>query len=295
MKATLLRHLCAALLLLPQAGPAAESKLRVLTSFLPMQAHAQAVAGTAAQVEQLLSKDAGPHDYQLTAGDVKKLAAADLFIINGAGLEQWLDELVNKAGAKKLVLVDTSKGVRLQANPTSFDATTASGMNPHLWLDPVLAQHQTMVILAALKKADPANAATFQTNADAYLAKLAALDNEFRVVLAPLPNKSLVTFHDAFPYLATRYELNYVGCLSEFPEKDPTPKQLAGLVDRMHQHHVSVIFAETGYAPSLLQEIARQTGAAVSELDTLEIGVGDAAAYLTRMKKNLEVLKAAFQ
>jgi ABC-type Zn uptake system ZnuABC Zn-binding protein ZnuA len=113
-------------------------------------------------------------------------------------------------------------------------------------------------------------------------------------VLAPLPNKNLVTFHDAFPYLATRYGLNYVGCVSQFPEKDPPPRQLAGLIDRIRVSKAGVIFAETGYAPGLLTEIARQTGTRVSELDTLEIGEGHASAYLDRMRGNLAALKAAF-
>jgi zinc transport system substrate-binding protein len=298
------RHLIIILGLVSLAGckPSSNSKspgvgkLQVLTSFLPMQAHATAIAGDLATVRQLLTHDAGPHDFQITPADVRKLAEADVFIINGTGLEEWLDELVEKAASPKLVVVDCSAGISIQGNPKSIDAgaAPASGENPHLWLDPTMAKTQAATILAALQKADPTSSSVYAANAAIYFAKLDALDAEFRAVLGPLPNKNLVTFHDAFPYLASRYGLNYVGCISEFPEKDPPPRQLAELIDAIRRAKVGVLFAESGYAPGLLTEIARQTGARVSQLDTLEIGEGHPTAYLDRMRDNLASLKAAF-
>jgi zinc/manganese transport system substrate-binding protein len=283
-------------------------KLQVVTSFLPIQSHTLAIAGDKADVKQLLGKDTGPHDFQLTPADVKRLSDADLLIINGAGIEEWLGELIKKSGNKNLVVVDTSKGIKLVESPEEIeighDHTHAldhehshshgDGANPHIWLDPVIAKKQAANIVAALQKADPANASAYADNGKAYEAKLAALDSDYRTTLAPLPNKNLVTFHDAFPYLAARYKLNYVGAVSEFPEKDPTPKQLAALVDKIRSLKVGVLFAENGYAPGLLKKIAAETGAKVSELDTLEVGQGTATAYLDRMGANLESLRKAF-
>ena len=276
--------------------------LRIVTSFLPIQSHTLAIAGQNAEVVQLLGKDAGPHDFQLSPSDVKKLAEADLFIINGAGIEDWLDDLVKKSGNKDLVIVDTSKGVDLVESPEEVAIAgghghhhhQGDGGNPHIWLDPVIAQKQAANIVAALQKADPANAAAYAENGAAYAAELEALDAEYRATLAPLPNKNLVSFHDAFPYLSARYGLNYVGAIAEFPEKDPTPRQLASLVDKIRELQVGVLFAETGYAPGLLEKIAKETGAKVSSLDTLEVGQGGAKAYLERMRKNLSSLQRAF-
>jgi ABC-type Zn uptake system ZnuABC Zn-binding protein ZnuA len=269
---------------------------RAITSFLPLQSHAAAIAGDLIHVRQLLSRDAGPHDFQFSPEDVRKLAGAELFIVNGVGLESWMDELVKKAASPDLVVVDCSAGLELLRNPNDLDnsVTVEPGSNPHTWLDPVLAKQQAATILAALIKLDPPNRAAYARNAADYFAKLDALDAEFRAVLAPLPNKNLVTFHDAFPYLAARYKLNYVGAISEFPEKDPTPKQLAALVDKIRSLKVGVLFAENGYAPGLLKKIAAETGAKVSELDTLEVGQGTATAYLDRMGANLESLRKAF-
>jgi ABC-type Zn uptake system ZnuABC Zn-binding protein ZnuA len=259
-------------------------------------------------VKQLLGKDTGPHDFQLSPADVKTLSDADLLIINGAGIEEWLGELIKKSGNKNLVVVDTSKGIKLVESPEEIeighDHTHAldhehshshgDGANPHIWLDPVIAKKQAANIVAALQKADPANASAYADNGKAYEAKLAALDSDYRTTLAPLPNKNLVTFHDAFPYLAARYKLNYVGAISEFPEKDPSPKQLAALMDKIRSLKVGVLFAEEGYAPGLLKKIAAQTGAKVSELDTLEVGQGTPTAYLDRMGTNLDSLRKAF-
>ena len=284
-------------------APKAE-KLNIVTSFLPVQSHTLAIAGDHANVKQLLAKDTGPHDFQLTPADVKKLSDADLLIINGAGIEEWLGELIKKSGNKNLVVVDTSNGIKLVESPEEIeighshshahDHDHGDGANPHIWLDPVIAKKQAVNIVAALQKADPSNASAYAQNGRAYEAKLSALDSDYRSTLAPLPNKNLVTFHDAFPYLAARYKLNYVGAISEFPEKDPTPKQLAALVDKIRSLKVGVLFAENGYAPGLLKKIASETGAKVSELDTLEVGQGTPTAYLDRMGANLESLRKAF-
>lgn len=284
-------------------APKAE-KLNIVTSFLPVQSHTLAIAGDHANVKQLLAKDTGPHDFQLTPADVKKLSDADLLIINGAGIEEWLGELIKKSGNKNLVVVDTSNGIKLVESPEEIeighshshahDHDHGDGANPHIWLDPVIAKKQAANIVAALQKADPSNASAYAENGKVYEAKLATLDSDYRSTLAPLPNKNLVTFHDAFPYLAARYKLNYVGAISEFPEKDPTPKQLAALVDKIRNLKVGVLFAENGYAPGLLKKIASETGAKVSELDTLEVGQGTPTAYLDRMGANLESLRKAF-
>ncbi len=288
-----------------RAEPTARTaKLRVLTSFLPIQSHAAAIAGDLAEVSQLLTADTGPHDFQLRPTDVKRLADADMFIVNGAGLESWLGELMAKAGgsgqgndgSKAQAVVDLSVGLQLTGNPAPFAAKGAAeeGKNPHTWLDPVLAKQQVATILAALQKADPPNAAAYTANAATYTTQLDALDAEYRSTLTPLTNKNLVTFHDAFPYLAARYGLTYIGCISEFPEKDPPPQKLAALVDAIRTAKVGVLFAETGYAPALLQEIARQTGARVSMLDTMEVGTGNPTAYLERMRLNLTALESSF-
>ncbi|MDZ4788933.1 MAG: metal ABC transporter substrate-binding protein [Blastochloris sp.] len=285
---------------------AAEKKLEIVASFLPIYAHTQTVAGDLAKVSMLLSKDSSPHDYALNPSDIKRLARADLFIINGLGLEEWSNEIVKKAGNKKLVVVDSSKGISLLDSPKVVSLPSAEkidhtghdhgeGKNPHIWLDPISAQQQVKNIAEALIKADPKNADGYKKNRDAYLVELKKLHEDFRSKLNQLPIKNLITFHDAFPYLAKRYGMNYIGFIEEFPEKDPKPSELAALVKAIKDNKVKVLFAETGYSPKLLQSIATQTGAAVADIDTLEVGAPTADAYIKLMRKNLASFEKAWK
>jgi zinc/manganese transport system substrate-binding protein len=322
MKFNILSLLVAGALLVgcgEKSGPGAEpQKLQVLVSFLPLYAHAKSIAGDLADVRMLLDKNADPHDFEFKPSDVKKVAGADVFITNGVGLEEWLDDLLKNAANSGLRLVDASKGIELLDNPGEFFAAAGDEpehehehghagdaaadehhhhgeKNPHLWLDPVSARAQAENILAALVAADPKNADAYRRNAAAYFAELEKLDRDFRESMGRLTEKNLVTFHDAFPYLAKRYGFNYLGCIEEFPEQDPKPNDLKALVAAIREHRVKVIFAETGYSPKLLEEIARQSGATVAELDTLEIGEPAADAYLERMRANLAALAKAWR
>lgn len=295
--------------LLSTTLPAQEpKKLRIVTSFTPLTAHAKALVDDRAMVEQLVDRETGPHDYELKPSDVKKIAEADLLIVNGLGLEGWLAELVKKTAKTKVKVIDTSSGIPTVAAPAAIEVLphdhSAHGhhhhhdhgdRNPHIWLDPLLAKKQAETILAALLQADPDGKPVYEKNARAYFAELDKLHAEFTRVLGSVKERDLVTFHDAFPYLAKRYNLNYVGFIEEYPEKDPTPKQLALLVDAIRSRKIKVLFAETGYSPKLMETIARQTGARTALLDTLEVGVGDAGSYLERMRKNLDALRQAWQ
>ncbi len=282
---------------LPLSLPAAP--LRVVASFLPLSAAALSIGGDRVEVSQLAGQGVGPHEFSPKPSDLKKLAGADLLLVNGLGLEEWLQEAVRKIGSSRLKVVDVSAAISPLEDPTelklSGETKRAEGANPHAWLDPVLAQKQALAIRDAFVAADPANAAFYAANAEQYLAQLRELDEAFRAALARLPSRDLITFHDAFPYFAARYGLNYLGSVEEFPEKSPSPRALARLVDLIQSHHVKVVFSEEGYAPKLLDTIAEQSGAKVAEIDTLEVGPAEADGYLRRMRSNLAVLQKAWQ
>lgn len=288
--------------LLAACKPAAESessapsgKLRILATFLPVHAHAAAIAGDRAIVESLVAGDVGAHDFSPRPADMERIAKADVLVFNGAGMEPWLDDLVGPTGGKKLHKVDLSAGIELLKSPPALDAQHQHReSNPHIWLDPVIAIRQVETLRDALIAADPHGAAVYQKNASTYITRLRELDADFQRILGPLPSKKLVTFHDAFPYLAKRYGMESVGYISEFPERDPTPSELAALIERIRAARVKVLFAETGYEPALLQRIAAESGSRVSILDTLEVGKSGPDAYLSGMRRNLEALRAAF-
>lgn len=288
--------------LLASCKPAADSdnkadagKLRILATFLPVHAHAAAIAGDRAIVESLVAPDVGAHDFSPKPADMQRIAKADVLVLNGAGMEPWLDDLTNQAANKNLRIVDLSKGIKLLQSPPTFGENDrqAGEPNPHIWLDPALAIRQAETLRDALIAADPEGTEIYQENTTTYIERLRSLDAEFKSVLDPLPSKKLVTFHDAFPYLTKRYGLEYIGYISEFPERDPAPAELATLIERIRAADVKILFAETGYEPTLLQRVATESGARVSTLDTLEVGESGPDAYLDGMKRNLEALRKA--
>ncbi|MDE1170334.1 MAG: metal ABC transporter substrate-binding protein [Verrucomicrobium sp.] len=316
------RALLLFLLLFPAWADAAP--LRVVASFLPLYAAAQSIGSGRAEVADLGVGGADPHDFSPKPSDLKKIAQADLLVVNGLGLESWLEPTVKEVGAGKLVVVDASAGFDYLPNPHTLvipepmilgdfpnggrihvekPETNApvpaspANVNPHVWLDPLLHARQAQAIAAAMEKADPANAAFYHANLQAYLARVWALDEKFKALFAALPagEKNLVTFHDAFPYFAARYGLHYLGSVEEFPEKAPSPRQLERLTDLIRKNRVGVLFAEEGYEPKLLQTLAAQTGARVAQLDTLEVGPPAADAYFVRMEANLDALRKAWE
>jgi zinc/manganese transport system substrate-binding protein len=294
-------------------------KIKVVTTFLPIYAHTKSIAGDLADVQSLVESGGEPHDFQFKPSDMKKLSEANVIVMNGVGIEEWLEKPLSKFKDGKKTIIDTSRGVGLLENPEVIELTASrreekaetadshhghdhdhghsheGGKNPHIWLDPINAQIQVKNILHGLVKADPANKDAYEANAARYLKELEKLDQDFKSQVVILKNKNLITFHDAFPYLAKRYGFKYIGCIEDFPEKSPSPQILKATVDLIRKHQVTTVFVEEGYSQRSLQSIARESGAKIATLDTLEVGEIEAGAYLKRMRNNLETLKTAWK
>ena len=281
--------------------------LRVLTTIAPIYSWTAAVAGRHAVVENLLPSDTGPHDFQFRPQDLKRIQSADLILLNGLGLEHWLDRaLVQNAGTEATTRVEVSSGWPATnlifdlpgvADPSSHPhpPSAASGPvdppNPHLWLDPVFARHAVTNILHALESADPANAAHYRSNTAAYLDRLTRLDGEFQEATAHWRSRPVVTFHDAFPYFCRRYGLDLVGVIEEIPGNGPTPRHLAAVLKLVRERHVGVLFTETQFNPRLARQLASDLGIPVAELDVLETGALTADAYEAGQRRNLATLR----
>ena len=259
------------------AADAAEArKLKVLTSFLPIYSFTVNVAGDLADVENLLPPGASPHDFQLSPADRKKFGSAELVVVNGLGVETWLDKL----------LKDSKKQVGIAS------AGLGKKTNPHIWLDPVLAAHAVTNILRALQVADPAHADGYAANAKAFLGKLAAIDAEFRQGLTPARGAAIVTYHDAFEHLARRYGLRVVAVIEETAEVSPGPRHLARLRQTIQAEGVKAIFTDAEHPQKLAEQLSKDFAVRVAPLHTLENGELTRTAYEDGMRKNLAVLKS---
>jgi ABC-type Zn uptake system ZnuABC Zn-binding protein ZnuA len=272
-----------------------------MTSFFPLYCWAANVAGDAAQVECLLTSRTEPHDYAFTPGDARRLHDADLIVVNGLGLETWVPKFLRSSLAVQERIVVATPGIdRSTAISEHYhehhhgdqnDETQTSHANPHVWLDPVLAAHGVSNILAALQRSSPGRAAAYASNAASYVVRLHKLDRDIREGLATITNRTVVTYHDAFPYFARRYGFEIAGTVEEVPEVNPTPKYLTRLSRMMRERDIRVIFIAAGGRTRLAERIAADLRVELVELDTLETGPLRPAAYEERMRNNLSVLQ----
>jgi len=278
------------------AGAAAARRLHVLTSFLPVYCLTANVAGSLAEVENLLPANVEPHDYQFSRKDLQKLAAADLVVINGLGVEKWLENAIkNSSSLERLRVVELAAGLHSELiypvdEPGNREWGRPGRPNPHIWLDPALARHGITNILGALQKADPANAGAYSANAARYVVKLDQLESELHQALRPFRGAALVSYHDAFAYFARRFGLNVIGVVEPLPETDPSLKHLASLYHSIRANRVRAIFTEPPAPSRLARQIASDLHLRLGQLDTLESGPPRPEAYELSMRENLRVL-----
>ena len=273
------------------AGGGKDGSFHIVTSFYPMYVATinitQGVDGVT--VTNMTKPQTGClHDYQLMTEDMKTLEKADAFVINGAGMESFLDKVVNQQ--KNLKIIDASKGIELLKDDDEE--------NPHVWLSVTDAILQVKNIAEQLKAADPKHADAYEKNAAAYIKKLEALKAEMHAELDTVPNKDIVTFHEAFPYFAKEFGLNIISVVEREPGTEPTPAELQETIEQVKKLPVKVLFTEPQYSPSAAETIARETGAKIYTLDPVVTGeANDKAinAYIDTMKKNMKTLKTALQ
>ena len=275
-------------LLLPASARGEAALRRVVTSFYPVYVTALNVTAGVEGVEvtNLTSPHLGClHDYQLTTGDVRQLSEADLLLANGAGMEPFLDKVARQSPG--LRVVEVSEGIPLMDG------------NSHVWVSFDGARRQTENIVAALSELAPEHAAAFRANGEAYRARLAALEERMRSVLAPYAGTPIVTFHEAFPYFARDFRLEVAGVIEREPGTEPSARELADTVKLVRARGVKALFAEPQFPDRSAQVIAAETGAKVYQLDPVVTGPSEPeaarGAWLAAMEKNLGVLRDALR
>lgn len=273
-------------------APAAEAKrLEVVTSILPIYCLATQVAGNLARVTNLTGAEADAHDHQFTPRERRLIESADVILINGLGLEPWLNKAAGALGPGRS-LVECSTGLESEL---IFSPANPARPNPHVWLDPVLARQVVTNILKALVRADPRHAADYAAGASACCARLERLHADIQQALSQRRGSPIVTQHDSFAYFARRYGLRVVGLVEEIADVDPTPRHLSALRATIREQGVKVIFAEPGASARRVNQLGRDLGVRVALLDSLEGGAIRPEAYEQRMRKNLSVLTAALE
>jgi len=270
-------------------SPAPDGKPLVVASFFPMYDFARQVAADRAQVISLVPPGVEGHDWEPSPQDVAQVRRARVFVYNGAGFESWADKLIKEAAGPSTVVVAASAGL------TVARAGGDGGMDPHVWLDPMLAKGEVDAIRAALERADPGGKAAYAANAEAYGLKLAALDTRFDTGLRDCARRDVVVSHAAFGYLARRYQLEQIAVMGLAPQAEPSPAALAGIVRTARARKVTTIFLEPLVSPRLAETLAREVGVRLLTLNPIEGATRQEATegtgYLELMARNLESLR----
>jgi len=277
----------------PRAGAAA---LKVLATTTFLADMAQNVAGDRLQVGVLLPAGVDPHSYEPTPKDVAQVADSQVLIVNGAGYEGFLAKLLESSGGQHRV-IEASAGLESRVPYAERDTPGGTEVDPHFWLDPTRAIKYVENIRNGLSQADPAGAATYATNATAYIVQLRELDDWIVAQVAQVPKKRrlLVTNHEAFGYFADRYGFWIVGAIipSTSSGAAPSAQQLAYLVDQIKSNGAPAIFLEAGSNLQLAEQVAKEAKIKVVTGLLAESTSESAPTYIAMMKHNANVIADA--
>jgi ABC-type Zn uptake system ZnuABC Zn-binding protein ZnuA len=279
----------------------ANAALKVVAAETFLADIAQNVAGNRVKIDTLIPIGIDPHGFEPTPTDVAKIADSTVLIVNGAGLEEFLTELLQNAGGQRAVIEAAAGLISRQPRAGETSDPDHAG-DPHFWLDPHNAIKYVENIRDGLSTADPAGAAIYQANAEAYIAKLQTLDRWIadRIKEVPEARRLLVTNHESLGYFADRYGFKIVGTLlpSVSTGSSPSAQQLALLIDQIRAAGVKAIFLETGANPQLAEQVAKETGSqVVTNLYSHSItgASGPASTYIDMMKSNTDAIVTALK
>ena len=268
-----------------------DGNLKIVTSFYPMYLATMNITRGVEGVEviNLTPPQTGClHDYQLTPEDMKTLETADIFVVNGLGMESFLDKVTQARPDLKIINASDT--------PDIIPIMEDGKPNPHVWTSITYAIAQVKNISSKLCEIDPARADKYKRYTLDYVDELTTLRDEMHISLDTLPNKEIVTFHEAFPYLAAEFGLKIAAVIEREPGTEPTPQELTETIEKINALPVKVIFTEPQYSPKAAETIAHETGAKIFELDPIVTGEAkpeNLMDYIDRMMNNLLTLVKA--
>ncbi len=298
-----------------------EKKLTIVTSFYPMYIAAINLTEGLDEVEVLnLTENTGGclHDYQLTTSDMRALEHADLFIINGGGMEGFVENIVK--AYPDLIIVDSSDGIKMLENTVEHNHTVEHDhiegehsydeelhltenddteyhshgeYNAHMWLSPRLYMQQIENIKNGLCKWNQENSIQYETNAKQYEEKIKKLQIDMENQLFNPKNTEAVIFHDSFAYLAKELGIEIVYAVDMDSDTSLGAGQVAEIVDEVNLHQIKLLFTEEQFKDMIAKSVSEETGAKVYVMDSLVSGEWDKDAYLNGMEHNIKVLKEA--
>ena len=292
-----------------------DSTLNIVTSFYPIYVSTLNIVKDVPNVtitNMTKSQTGCLHDYQLTPQDLKTLEKADILVVNGAGMESFLDDIISQY--PNLKIINASEGLNLleetehdhddeeihsdHDHEEDTDHDHDHEYNAHVWVSVSGNINQVKNIASQLEELDPTNKDAYETNTNTYVSKLENLSNEMHDELDNLPNRNIITFHEAFPYFAKEFNLNIAGVMQIEPDSEPSAKEIEEIIQTVKDNNITALFTEPQYSSKVANTIVDETGATVYELDPIVTGEATPDSYddyINKMKENLNVLKEALK
>lgn len=256
-----------------------DDKLKIMVSIYPLKEFAEKIAGDKAEVTCLVPDNVEPHDYEPKTRDFEELTKGKAFIYNGLGMESWVDKVNDTLKGKDIIIVNSSEGVQVREEEGAVD--------PHSWLSLKNAEIQSKNIKDTLIKLDEKNKDYYEANYDNFKKELEDLYNEYKPKFDTLNKKNFITGHSAFGYLCRDFGLTQKSVENLFAEGEPTPKQLEDLVYFCKENNIKTVFSEELASPKVSETLAREVGAEVVPILTLESKEDD-KDYIEAMRYNLD-------
>ena len=279
--------LCLALVLTVLPGCAAESPAQIAATTLPVYEFTRELcAGTPLTVTRLVTEQVSClHDYSLNVRQVKAAEAAEILVISGAGLEDFMEDLLEGKP-----LIDASQGIDLlcgEEHEHGHDHGHSHESDPHIWLSPLLAQQMARNICVGLTARYPDYSPIFEENLPALLGRLDTLQQYGEETLSGLSCRELITFHDGFSYFADAFGLTILEAVEEESGSEASAGELIHLIRLAREHDLPAIFTERSSSASAASVISRETGIRIFELDMAMAG----DSYFDAMYRNIDVIK----
>ena len=280
----------------------AQERIQVVTTTTDLRSLTEAVGGDRIAAVNLVPASMDAEDYQPKPQDVLRLKNAHMLVRVGLDYDLWIDRLLAQAGKREIRrggpgYVDASFAIAvLELRGMSVgpgDGHAHGSGNPHYWLDPKNAEIITGTILEALARIDPANAARYEANRLAFLARLRTKLVEWEAKLAPFKSTPIVAYHNSWPYFARRFRLDFVGFIETKPGVPPSPAHLAGIVKTMRERGVRIVVREPHEPERDVAFVASKAGASVVMLAASVGALPEASDYISLFDVNVEALKSA--
>ena len=269
--------------------------MKIVTSFYPVYAMVKEVSGDLNDV-RMIQSSSGIHSYEPSANDIAAIYDADIFIYHSHTLESWAGSLDPSLQKSKVKVIEASDGMTLERVPGLEDMDAGDGVDektlydPHTWLDPEKVAEEAQIIADKLSKLDSANKETYQKNAQSFSDKAHDLTKKYQPIFENTDQKTFVTQHTAFSYLAKRFGLNQLGIAGISPDQEPSPRQLTEIQEFVKTYKVKTIFTESNASSKVADTLVKSTGVTLKTLNPLEADPQNDKSYLENLEENLSVL-----